>query len=320
MSSGQHVEASCPPPSVTVVIPAYQGAATITKTLRSLSEQTGVQRLEVIVVESSADGAADIIASEFPWVTVLRQPARLSAGAARNRGASLAKGEYVIFIDQDCIAPGDWIERIVAHLQRPGVDAVGGSVGIANPANLSGAAVYFLEFMRHFPRRGVLEADVFFLLGCNAGYRAEVLRSVVYPDRTLAEDVIFTERVRQAGYGVFYDPGLVVLHHNRTGWGEFFRYAAKMGGSAADYHAVMARCWMKPFQCWPALILVAAPGVTPWIACRLLRSRCRYLALFLLVSPACLLGNFVWAVSYYRGVRRNRRRRSASPAARNGSS
>ena len=152
VSRGQCAEASSPPVSVSVVIPAYHGATTISETLRSLAEQTGVQRPEVIVVESSADGAADIIAREFPWVTVLRQSARLSAGAARNRGASLAKGDYVLFIDQDCIAPSDWIARIVAHLQQPGVDAVGGSVGIANPANLSGAAVYTISLAVAFSK------------------------------------------------------------------------------------------------------------------------------------------------------------------------
>ena len=130
---------------------------------------------------------------------MLREPTRLSAGGARNRGASVAKGEFLLFIDQDCVAPPDWVERLVGHLRQPGVAAVGGSIGIADPENLSGAATYFLEFLHHFPQVRSPGHGHPFLLGCNLGVRREVMETVAFPDRTLAEDVLFTERLRQAG-------------------------------------------------------------------------------------------------------------------------
>jgi glycosyltransferase involved in cell wall biosynthesis len=295
---------------VSVVIPAYRGASTIAHTLESIANQTGVDRPEVIVVESSGDAAGDIVARDFPWVTLLREPKRLSAGAARNRGASQAQGDFILFIDQDCVAPSDWISCLVSDLQNPGIHAVGGSIGIANPANLSGAAVYFLEFMHQFPHRGRLESNPPFLLGSNACYRAEVLRSVAYPDRTLAEDVIFTDRVRKAGFGVAYTPEITVLHHNRTGWREFFSYAQKMGSAAADYHAVLKRPWMKPVMRWSALVFPSALAVTPWIGWRLLRGPWTNLCLFLIVSPVCILGNLVWAAAFRRRVLQRRSERA----------
>lgn len=286
--------------TVSVVIPAYRGARTIGRTLESLADQAGVVRPEVIVVESSGDATGDLVSRDFPWVTLVREPDRLSAGAARNLGITRTAGAFILFIDQDCIAPKDWIFRLMADLRKPGIDAVGGSIGIANPANLSGAAVYFLEFVRQFPRRGCLEDDPLFLLGCNAGYRAEVLRAVTFPDRTLAEDVIFTDRVRKAGFHVAYDPEITVLHHNRVGWGEFVSYAWKMGGAAADYHAELKLRWMQPIMRWPILIFPAALTVTPWTMQRLLRGPWSYTALFLIVAPACVLGNLVWATAFWR--------------------
>ena len=145
----------------------------------------------------------------------------------------------MLFIDQDCVAPPDWVQRMVAHLQEPGVQAVGGSIGIADPENRSGATTYFLEFLHHFPRAGCPGFGHPFLLGCNLGVRRQVMESVSFPDRTLAEDVLFSRRLRQAGLGVLYDPGITVHHFNRQGWGECFTYARKMGRAAADYHLAL---------------------------------------------------------------------------------
>lgn len=287
---------------VTVVIPAYRGAATIRRCLEALSRQDAVGRPSVIMVESSGDGAADIVDRDFSWVHVVRAPERLSAGAARNCGAALATGRFILFVDQDCLVPRDWVQRIVRHLRRPGIDAVGGSIGIANPANVSGNTVYFLEFMHQFPGSGPVRLDAPFLLGCNAGYRAEVLRAVQFPDRTLAEDVLFSASVRQAGFRVAYDPSITVLHHNRSGWGEFVRYARQMGLSSADYHTALDQPWARPFLRWPWLVFPASLAVSPLIALRLLCSRWSYLGLFLAVAPACVAGNLIWAAAFRRRV------------------
>lgn len=284
-----------PPGSVSVVIPAYQGCRTIRACLNGLQQQRGLEEPEVIVVESSGDGTVEILEREFPWVIVLREPARCSAGAARNLGASVAKGQFILFIDQDCVPPPDWVQRLVDHLQQPEVDAVGGSIDIADLENVSGAATYFLEFLHHFPRVGAQGLRHPFLLGCNLGVRREVMQTVSFPDRTLAEDVLFSERLRQAGLGVLYDPWITVLHFNRQGWGEYRSYAHKMGLAAADYHSALRRGWMRPVMRWPLLATPLSLAVTPLVGIRLLRSRSRRLGMFLRVAPACLQGNLIWA-------------------------
>src|SRR5262245_38007238 len=81
-----------PGPDSSVVIPAYSGAKTIGACLASLKRAAEGRRYEIIVVESSGDGAASIIRSEFPDVELFCAPARLSAGGARNEGARRAKG------------------------------------------------------------------------------------------------------------------------------------------------------------------------------------------------------------------------------------
>ena len=291
-----------PDVDISIVIPAYFGALTIADCLTALQRAASGRRYEIIVVESSSDGARDIIRRRFPDVTLIESATRLTAGGARNRGATAARGQRLFFTDQDCVVPPDWIKRLEQHLDDPSIGAAGGSVGIRNLSSLSGCAMYFLEFLRHFPVSGPARRDENFLVGCNSVYRAETLKAVKFPDQTLGEDVIFSHDLGRCGFGVMYDPGVEVLHQNREGWKEFFRYNREMGRSAAIYHGVLRRWWIRPFFKLPVLTFLAPAVILPSIAIDLLRSRWSYFARFVLLSPMCLIGNLVWANAFRRQV------------------
>src|SRR6185369_2384295 len=171
---------------------------------------------------------ADIVMKQFPDVKLIRSRQRLSAGEARNVGAAAAGADLVFFTDQDCVVPVDWIERIEAHFRDPDVHGVGGAVGIRNISSASGCALYFLEFLNHFPSERAPRRDEKFLVGCNSAYRAEVIRTTRFPDQTLGEDILFVHQLRSRDRHIVYDPTIVVLHQNREGWREFFSYNDKM--------------------------------------------------------------------------------------------
>jgi GT2 family glycosyltransferase len=206
----------------------------------------------------------------------------------------------VLFTDQDCLVPPDWVDQVERHFADATVHAVGGAVDVANPESASGYALYYLEFLNHFPSNGPVERNSNFLVGCNTALRAEVIRTQRFPDRTLGEDILFTHQLRQAGFHVVYDPRLVVRHHNREGWGEFFRYNDSMGRASARYHALLRLWWAVPVLRWPILAFAAPVVVLPSIARALLRSRWSTSARFLLLSPMCLLGNLTWANGFRR--------------------
>jgi len=287
---------------ISIVIPAYLGARTIADCLESVLRATRGHDTEIIVVESSGDGAGEIVRERFPEVVLIRSADRLSAGAARNRGAAEARGRLIFFTDQDCIVPSGWIARLALHLDDPSVGAAGGAVGIGNPSNLSGCAVYFLEFLKHFPGNRPPRRDDNFLVGCNCAFRARVLDLVRFPDQTLGEDVLLSHAVRSSNLAVVYDPRIEVLHHNREGWREFFNYNRKMGRTAASYHRVLGRKWALPFFKIPMLVFLAPVVILPSIALALARSRWSYFFRFVLVSPMCLAGNLVWASAFRRQV------------------
>jgi GT2 family glycosyltransferase len=83
--------------------------------LSSLRESPGV-RLEVIVVDNaSADGAADMVACEFPDVRLLRNDRNRGFSRANNQAATQARGRYLFFLNNDTVVPPDTLARLVEY-------------------------------------------------------------------------------------------------------------------------------------------------------------------------------------------------------------
>lgn len=99
------------PPTVSVVVPTFQRACVVERTLRALCAlDYPAQLLELLVVDDgSTDSTGDVVAS-FARVRGLRQP-NLGVAAARNAGAREAKGEVLMFVDDDIIVAPSNIRR-----------------------------------------------------------------------------------------------------------------------------------------------------------------------------------------------------------------
>jgi cellulose synthase/poly-beta-1,6-N-acetylglucosamine synthase-like glycosyltransferase len=300
-----HTQATDPDPEVSVVVPAYRGIDTICECLASIYASTRDWRCEVIVVESSGDGAAALVRQQFPEATVIESSVRLSAGQARNEGARQARGRWVLCADQDCIVPADWADRLVTLLRNPAVGAAGGSIAVANPSNISGWCVYFLEFMYHFPSRGRVQEGNF-LIGANSAWRADILQQVAFPDQTLGEDRRLSHDVRKLGMQVLYDPSISVRHHNRRGWREFIRYCDAMGRSSAEERLRAGGRLVAFLQSTSWLSLLLPLAVLPMIGWRLLVGRPSHFLLYLVLLAPCALGQLIWANAFRRVLARPR--------------
>ena len=88
-------------PLVSVVIPAYKAGATIKKAIDSALAQK--VKLEILVIDDSPEEDLSEVLRQYPEgiVAHVKNPENLGAARSRNRGVSLARGEYVAFLDAD---------------------------------------------------------------------------------------------------------------------------------------------------------------------------------------------------------------------------
>ncbi len=115
-------------PLISVVIPVYNHAHTLKRSVESVFRQT-YRPLEVIVVnDGSTDNFFEVVDECFELIEkeCIGQGSMLSiisqensgAPAARNRGFAASKGEYVIFWDADTIAHPDMLKKMFEVLQK----------------------------------------------------------------------------------------------------------------------------------------------------------------------------------------------------------
>jgi len=107
---------------VSVIIPAYNAAATIDETLRSVRSQTH-RTLEILVIDDgSTDETADVVcaqAAQDSRIRLVRQENR-GVAVARNRGIEEATAELVAFVDADDLWAPEKIEKQIAALRKAG--------------------------------------------------------------------------------------------------------------------------------------------------------------------------------------------------------
>ena len=106
-------------PLISVVIPSYNRATFIAKTLNSIFEQTHTN-LEIIVVDDcSKDNTEQVICSiDDPRIVYIQHSKNKGAPAARNTGIQAAKGEYIAFLDSDDTWSADKLEKQLAVMDQ----------------------------------------------------------------------------------------------------------------------------------------------------------------------------------------------------------
>ncbi|MHC4171646.1 MAG: glycosyltransferase [Planctomycetota bacterium] len=102
-------------PRLSVIIASYNHQDYIAETLKSLEQQT-FQDFEIIVVDDGSTDKTVEVVKNFPSRAQIFTQENQGVVVARNRGASLAKGEYICFVDSDDVVLPDRFARQVAAM------------------------------------------------------------------------------------------------------------------------------------------------------------------------------------------------------------
>ena len=186
-------------PALSVVVPAYNEAAGIAATLRSLHatiDGLGLEREILVVDNASTDGTADAVdALGDATVRVLRNPENLGKGASLRRGMLEAEGSLRLHCDADCgpsvLALGRMVELarqfdvVVGSRLAPGAE-----VGRRQPVRRRIAGRSFGLLCRALLREPTRDLFCGFKLwrapAAEAAYRATALTGWTFDAETLA--------------------------------------------------------------------------------------------------------------------------------------
>jgi GT2 family glycosyltransferase len=297
-------------PALSIVVVAYRAAATIERCLEALARQRIARPIEIVVVASGPDETADLVAEHHPGVRLVRSPARLYPGAARNLGIAAARSDLIGFVDADCVAAPDWAERVLAA-QRAAPAVVGGTVDNGDPESAVGWAQFFCEFHQWMPGTpaGAM-SDIptcCYSLGRSAFDRHGPFRTDGY-----CSDTAFNWRLGDAGDPPRLDPTIQVAHIHAT---SFRRFLAKqwMHGRAFARMRVAERS-LSPHRRAGLVILAPALPVLLWLRLlrRVLLERKRYRGRLVTAAPLVFVGLCCWSIGEAAGYLRSKSQVSAT--------
>ena len=225
-------------PDVSVIVVSYNTRDILRRCLARLIEELATVDGEAIVVDNaSADGSADMVASEFPQVRLLRSAANLGFAAGNNRGFALARGRYVVLLNPDAFLGEGSLARALAHMERsPRVGIAGGRLqdpaGRLQPSgrlfpSLLNEALVTSGLAARYPRSRLFgrfdrtwadpgrAARVDWVPGAFTIIRGRALGEAGGFDERFFlyyEEVDLCRRMAQAGYEVWYWPDIVITH------------------------------------------------------------------------------------------------------------
>ena len=229
-------------PFFSVVICSYNGSLTIRECLEGVTK-LNYPFYEVIVINDGSTDATPEIASEFDVKLISTTNQGLSA--ARNLGASVAKGEIISYIDDDAVPDQDWLLYLASSFYYTSYAAVGGPNIAPKDVTLTADCV------DHSPGSPchvlITDMEAEHIPGCNFSIRKSVIDQLGGFDvqfRTAGDDVDLCWRIVEAGWKIGFNAGAMVWHHRRRTTRSYWKQ--QFGYGKAE--ALLERKWPQKYN------------------------------------------------------------------------
>ncbi len=226
---------TAPTTEISIVICSKDRRDSLKRLLGQLSVLVFTRSFEIVVVEETGSPAP------VDGVTYLSHPP-VGRGIpyARNLGLKQAKGEIIVFVDDDCLICEGWMERLLTPFEDKTVVGVQGGVTVDEAAGFIGWAESILGFpgggVRRILMAGGKRQVTREISTLNCAYRKWVLDEIGGFDERLkvgGEDYVLAKQACRFGECVFV-PEAVVTHAPRGALKSIFRWFVRRGRADID--------------------------------------------------------------------------------------
>jgi GT2 family glycosyltransferase len=290
-----------------VILCTYNRVHLLERALRSLACQTVTsEQFEIVVVDDgSTDGTAALCERAGRDLSNMRYVAvgkNLGLAAAGNRGLRSARGEVLLFIDDDCLAQEDWVECMTSSLERHPLAAGAIQSPVSNYIKLCHNISQFHPFMK---RRTKGWAGS--IAGANMGIRRLVLEELGgFDEKSKVPDMELMLRARLKGHRVHFAPRAVVIHDpDRTSLATVLKNASEHASKTILLRNKYDSLLHTPFVLRsPGLILLAAPLIALMATLEIYANNSGLVKYFW-TAPLVYAQKLAWCWGAARGLREN---------------
>lgn len=167
-------------PLVSIVMPAYNSAAFIVESIRSVQEQSYSNWELLVIDDASQDETVEMVQELVQNDSRIRLhslPANQGAGFARNIGIKAAEGEFICFLDSDDLWKSEKLEQQLEFMKKHGADVCYSSYELIHE---DGSPVYkMIKALKELPFKKLLKAN--YIGNLTGIYNAKKLGKVYCP-------------------------------------------------------------------------------------------------------------------------------------------
>ncbi|MGI9036146.1 MAG: glycosyltransferase [Pyrinomonadaceae bacterium] len=220
-------------PKFSVIVPSVNGLPTIGECLTALERQKCNFDYEIIVADRTQNGTAEYIRENFPDVKLIKLSAPRGIPEMRFTAMKQARGEFLAFTEDHCLAPENWLAQI-AEAHESGYEVIGGAVENASRKRLIDRAVFLCEYSAFMPPIAGGETEI--VTGNNTSFKRSALEKL---DESLLKnywEYFLLAELKRDGVKFFSVSSLVVNHKKNFGFLYFL---------AQRFHYSRSFAWMR---------------------------------------------------------------------------
>ncbi|HOX82776.1 MAG TPA: glycosyltransferase [Chryseolinea sp.] len=217
-----------------IIVPVFNRPQEVDELLGSLLQQT-FKNFEIIIVEDGSTNRCDQIVDQFRdklRIEYFFKP-NSGPGPSRNAGFSIAKGNFFVVFDSDCIIPSTYFEAVEKSLEENNYDAWGGPDRAHEDFSIVQRAMgYTMSSVLTTGgiRGGKKRLGWFQPRSFNMGISRKVFEQTKgFAFDRFAEDIEFSIRMKNAGFHIGLIPDAYVYHKRRTNFSQFYKQVFNFG-------------------------------------------------------------------------------------------